>query len=126
VTAPEWAAAAEELASSARSPAPITWPAGFSAAACLTFDIDAESAVLSTDLSSVSRMSPMSHQSYGPLVGVPRIRAPTPASGLTAAGRSYGPCVNGPAIAGLAVHGRPYCSIAVSFAPPGFCLVGSA
>jgi peptidoglycan/xylan/chitin deacetylase (PgdA/CDA1 family) len=37
--------------------------------------MDAESAVLSTDLSSVSRMSPMSHQSYGPLVGVPRILA---------------------------------------------------
>jgi peptidoglycan-N-acetylglucosamine deacetylase len=75
VTGPQWAAAAEGLATSASPPIPITWPMGFSAAACLTFDMDAESAVLSTDLSSVSRMSPMSHQSYGPLVGVPRILA---------------------------------------------------
>jgi peptidoglycan/xylan/chitin deacetylase (PgdA/CDA1 family) len=37
--------------------------------------MDAESAVLSSDLSAVGRMSPMSHQSYGPLVGVPRILA---------------------------------------------------
>jgi peptidoglycan/xylan/chitin deacetylase (PgdA/CDA1 family) len=51
----------------------IGWPEGFTAAACLTFDMDAEAAVLSTDISSVDRMSPMSHQSYGPLVGVPRI-----------------------------------------------------
>ncbi|MER5182367.1 polysaccharide deacetylase [Streptomyces sp. NPDC002896] len=35
--------------------------------------MDAEAAVLSIDPSSASRMSPMSHQSYGPLVGVPRI-----------------------------------------------------
>jgi peptidoglycan/xylan/chitin deacetylase (PgdA/CDA1 family) len=52
---------------------PITWPPGYTAAACLTFDMDAEAAVLSTDISSINRMSPMSHQSYGPLVGVPRI-----------------------------------------------------
>jgi peptidoglycan/xylan/chitin deacetylase (PgdA/CDA1 family) len=64
-----------DLISSATPAAPVTWPAGTRAAACLTFDIDAESAVLSTDLSSVSRMSPMSHQAYGPLVGVPRILA---------------------------------------------------
>jgi peptidoglycan-N-acetylglucosamine deacetylase len=75
MTGPQWAEAVEGLATSASPPAPISWPAGFSAAACLTFDMDAESAVLSTDLSSVSRMSPMSHQSYGPLVGVPRILA---------------------------------------------------
>src|SRR5580692_7627876 len=62
-----------ELSSSATPPAPVTWPAGIKAAACLTFDMDAESAVLSADLSSAGRMSPMSHQAYGPLVGVPRI-----------------------------------------------------
>jgi peptidoglycan/xylan/chitin deacetylase (PgdA/CDA1 family) len=45
------------------------------AAACLTFDVDAEAAVLTADISSMDRMSPMSHQSYGPLVGVPRILA---------------------------------------------------
>ncbi|HEY6790050.1 MAG: polysaccharide deacetylase [Actinomycetia bacterium] len=64
-----------ELISSAVPPAPVTWPAGIQAAACLTFDIDAESAVLTADVSAISRMSPMSHQSYGPLVGVPRILA---------------------------------------------------
>jgi len=63
------------LASSATPPTPISWPAGYTAAACLTFDMDAESAVLTTDISSISRMSPMSHQSYGPLTGVPRILA---------------------------------------------------
>jgi peptidoglycan/xylan/chitin deacetylase (PgdA/CDA1 family) len=64
-----------DLISSATPAAPLTWPSGIEAAACLTFDIDAESAVLTADPASVSRMSPMSHQSYGPLVGVPRILA---------------------------------------------------
>ncbi len=63
------------LASSTVPPGPISWPAGVTAAACLTFDMDAEAAVLTADISSVHRMSPMSHQSYGPLVGVPRILA---------------------------------------------------
>lgn len=61
------------LASSSVPPGPISWPPGVRAAACLTFDMDAEAAVLTADISSISRMSPMSHQSYGPLVGVPRI-----------------------------------------------------
>jgi peptidoglycan-N-acetylglucosamine deacetylase len=73
LTRPDWASTADGLATSASPPAPITWPAGYTAAACLTFDMDAESPVLSADLSAVHRMSPMSHQSYGPLVGVPRI-----------------------------------------------------
>jgi peptidoglycan-N-acetylglucosamine deacetylase len=63
------------LASGSAPPAPITWPAGITAAACLTFDMDAESAMLTADISSIGRMTPMSHQSYGPLVGVPRILA---------------------------------------------------
>ena len=63
------------LASGSVPPGPISWPAGVTAAACLTFDMDAEAAVLTADISSISRMSPMSHQSYGPLVGVPRILA---------------------------------------------------
>lgn len=75
MTGPQWAADPQGLVTSASSPVPITWPTGFSAAACLTFDMDAESAILSADLSSASRMSPMSHQAYGPLVGVPRILA---------------------------------------------------
>jgi peptidoglycan-N-acetylglucosamine deacetylase len=63
------------LASSATPPEPVSWPAGMRAAACLTFDMDAEAAVLTADISSMARMTPMSHQSYGPLVGVPRILA---------------------------------------------------
>jgi peptidoglycan-N-acetylglucosamine deacetylase len=72
------------LASSSVPPGPISWPPGVRAAACLTFDMDAEAAVLTADISSISRMSPMSHQSYGPLVGVPRILALLKRHGLTA------------------------------------------
>jgi peptidoglycan/xylan/chitin deacetylase (PgdA/CDA1 family) len=63
----------QSLRSSATPPAPIAWPPGVSAAACLTFDMDAESPVLTADISSIARMTPMSHQAYGPLVGMPRI-----------------------------------------------------
>ncbi|MDQ8704971.1 polysaccharide deacetylase [Streptomyces sp. LHD-70] len=49
------------------------WPEGRSAAAAFTFDVDAESCVLAHDPSASSRMSLMSHQAYGPRVGVPRI-----------------------------------------------------
>ena len=41
-------------------------------------------AVLTADISSISRMTPMSHQSYGPLVGVPRILALLKRHGVTA------------------------------------------
>jgi peptidoglycan-N-acetylglucosamine deacetylase len=63
------------LASSAVPPAPVAWPAGVAAAACLTFDMDAEAPILTEDISAIGRMTPMSHQAYGPLVGVPRILA---------------------------------------------------
>ncbi|MFC9335732.1 polysaccharide deacetylase [Arthrobacter sp. NPDC057009] len=52
---------------------PITWPAGYTAAASFTFDVDAESCVIAHDPSSTRRMSLMSHQSYGPKVAVPRL-----------------------------------------------------
>ncbi len=52
---------------------PVTWPRGYRAAASFTFDVDAESAVLSAAPGSQGRAGVMSHQSYGPLVGVPRI-----------------------------------------------------
>ena len=65
--------ARQELATTALPAAPVAWPPGYTAAACLTFDLDAEAAVLTADIASVDRMSPMSHQAYGPLVGVPRI-----------------------------------------------------
>jgi peptidoglycan/xylan/chitin deacetylase (PgdA/CDA1 family) len=51
----------------------FAWPAGYQAAASLTFDVDAESAVLSADPAAASRASLMSHQAYGPQAGVPRL-----------------------------------------------------
>ena len=74
----------QDLRSSATPPGPIAWPAGKTAAACLTFDMDAESAILTADPASVNRMTPMSHQAYGPLVGVPRILGLLRRHGLTA------------------------------------------
>jgi len=52
---------------------PVPWPGGRRAAAAFTFDVDAESAALAIDPTSGRRMSVMSHQAYGPLVGVPRL-----------------------------------------------------
>jgi peptidoglycan/xylan/chitin deacetylase (PgdA/CDA1 family) len=51
----------------------IRWPDGKTAAAAFTFDVDAESAVLWNNEAVGARMSVMSHQAYGPLVGIPRI-----------------------------------------------------
>jgi peptidoglycan-N-acetylglucosamine deacetylase len=52
---------------------PVPWPEGHRAAATFTFDVDAESAVLSISPDAAHRPGVMTHQSYGPLVGVPRI-----------------------------------------------------
>ena len=49
------------------------WPGGARAAAALTFDVDGESSVLFDAPDAARRLSVMSHQAYGPLVGVPRI-----------------------------------------------------
>ncbi|MFH9980798.1 polysaccharide deacetylase [Streptomyces sp. NPDC017179] len=49
------------------------WPDGVRAAAAFTFDVDAESCVLAHDPSASARMSLMTHQAYGPRVGVPRL-----------------------------------------------------
>jgi len=51
----------------------IRWPEGNRSAAAFTFDVDAESAVLWNAPGNAARMSVMSHQAYGPLVGVPRL-----------------------------------------------------
>ena len=51
----------------------FTWPASRRSAAAFTFDVDAESCVLAHDPGASSRMSLMSHQAYGPRVGVPRL-----------------------------------------------------
>ncbi len=72
------------LATTATPAEPVRWPDGYTAAACLTFDLDAEAAVLTADIGSVHRMSPMSHQAYGPLVGVPRILSLLSRHGLRA------------------------------------------
>jgi peptidoglycan/xylan/chitin deacetylase (PgdA/CDA1 family) len=50
-----------------------TWPGANTAAAAFCFDLDAESAVLAVAPEASSRMSVMTHQSYGPLIGVPRL-----------------------------------------------------
>lgn len=49
------------------------WPRGYRAAAAFTFDVDAESCALAHDPAASSRMSLMTHQAYGPRVGVPRL-----------------------------------------------------
>ena len=54
---------------------PVSWPGGHTAAASFSFDVDAESAVLWGAPQNAQRMSVMSHQAYGPLVGVPRLLA---------------------------------------------------
>lgn len=50
-----------------------SWPDGVRAAAMLTFDVDGESSVLFDAPEAAGRLSVMTHQAYGPRVGVPRI-----------------------------------------------------
>jgi len=49
------------------------WPEGYRAAAAITFDVDAESPVLTAGAANARRLGVMSHQAYGPLTGVPRL-----------------------------------------------------
>jgi peptidoglycan/xylan/chitin deacetylase (PgdA/CDA1 family) len=49
------------------------WPDGKRAALCVTFDMDAEAAVLAVDPAFSRRPSVMSHQQYGPVTGIPRL-----------------------------------------------------
>ncbi|GAY15748.1 polysaccharide deacetylase [Mycobacterium sp. shizuoka-1] len=67
----------------ARPAEPVAWPAGKRAAASFTFDVDAESAVLNLNPAHADRMSVISHQAYGPLVGVPRLLAMLARHGVT-------------------------------------------
>lgn len=62
-----------DLSDATAPAAPVAWPAGYRAAAALTFDVDAEAVMLAADPASASRLMVMSHQAYGPLTGVPRI-----------------------------------------------------
>jgi peptidoglycan/xylan/chitin deacetylase (PgdA/CDA1 family) len=54
-------------------PPGFTWPSGVRAAACFTFDVDAESPILVDHPEAAAWMDVMSHQAYGPRTGVPRI-----------------------------------------------------
>jgi hypothetical protein len=49
------------------------WPDGKRAALCITFDMDAEAAVLAVDERFARRPSIMTHQQYGPVTAVPRL-----------------------------------------------------
>lgn len=49
------------------------WPGDATAAAVLTFDVDAESGVLWEFPDTVRRLGIMSHQAYGPRTGLPRL-----------------------------------------------------
>ncbi|HEU0305003.1 MAG TPA: polysaccharide deacetylase [Gaiellaceae bacterium] len=53
----------------------MTWLGSSAALAILSFDVDAESAILPSGRRYAEHPSAMSHQRYGPLVGVPRILA---------------------------------------------------
>ncbi|WP_222710607.1 polysaccharide deacetylase family protein [Quadrisphaera setariae] len=56
-----------------RLPPPLPWPGGARAAASFTFDLDAESGLLWESSAVAARASVITHQSYGPLVGLPRL-----------------------------------------------------
>ncbi len=49
------------------------WRGGSAAIAVLSFDVDAESAILARGAEYAAHAMVISHQAYGPLVGVPRI-----------------------------------------------------
>ncbi len=58
-----------------RDPLPpgFHWPDGIRAAACFTFDVDAESPILNDHPEAAGWLDVMSHQAYGPRTGVPRL-----------------------------------------------------
>ncbi len=67
-----------------RTPMPpgFRWPDGFRAAACFTFDVDAESPILFEHPESADWLDVMTHQAYGPRTGGrPHPARPRPAAG---------------------------------------------
>jgi peptidoglycan/xylan/chitin deacetylase (PgdA/CDA1 family) len=52
---------------------PEVWRGSNAAIAMLTFDVDAETPLLAEDVHYTQHLSTMSHQAYGPKVGLPRI-----------------------------------------------------
>ncbi|HEV8489673.1 MAG TPA: polysaccharide deacetylase [Candidatus Limnocylindrales bacterium] len=59
--------------SPASLPAGFRWPDGFRAAACFTFDVDAEATMLADHPETATQLDVMTHQEYGPRTGVPRL-----------------------------------------------------
>jgi hypothetical protein len=64
----------EPLASPALPPEPIAWPDGFTAAACLTFDMDAEAAILTADINWGSVMMTVVLGALGRLIALRNVR----------------------------------------------------
>ncbi|HEY8439725.1 MAG TPA: polysaccharide deacetylase [Candidatus Limnocylindrales bacterium] len=58
-----------------RSPLPagFSWPAGYRAAACFTFDVDAESPILFEHPEAADWLDVMTHQAYGARTGIARL-----------------------------------------------------
>jgi peptidoglycan-N-acetylglucosamine deacetylase len=54
-------------------PRGFAWPDGVRAAACFTFDVDAESPILFDHPEAAAWLDVMSHQAYGPRTAVPRL-----------------------------------------------------
>ena len=54
-------------------PAGFRWPDGIRAAACFTFDVDAESGILEEHPEAAAWLDVMTHQAYGPRTGIPRL-----------------------------------------------------
>jgi len=54
-------------------PPGFEWPGGYRAAACFTFDLDAESPILFDHPEAAGWLDVMSHQAYGPRTAVPRL-----------------------------------------------------
>lgn len=54
-------------------PAGFHWPEGIRAAACFTFDLDAESGLLFDHPETALQLDVMTHQAYGPRTAVPRL-----------------------------------------------------
>jgi peptidoglycan/xylan/chitin deacetylase (PgdA/CDA1 family) len=52
---------------------PESWLHDSAAVALLTFDVDADTPLLAEDVHYTQHLSTMSHQAYGPKVGLPRI-----------------------------------------------------
>jgi peptidoglycan/xylan/chitin deacetylase (PgdA/CDA1 family) len=67
-----------------RRPPAGDWLAGAAAVAVLSFDVDAEAPILAEGAHHAEDLSTMSHQAYGPRVGVPRILELLAAYGIRA------------------------------------------